>query len=136
VTDHERYVDAPTFNLEHWQTAGLGVMSPRAWALFEYTGGAFVLYASGEAWDPAGAIVPALARTGAGVYTMTYAATGADEAGNAVPIGLVAGMASVQVTGADHTATAVPQANGYVVDVDIKNAGGIAQDHKVLVVLW
>ena len=136
VTDHERYVDAPTFNLDHWQTAGLGAVSPRAWALFEYTGSRMVLYASGEAWDPNGEAVPALGYTSTGVYTITYPATAPDEDANMVPIALVAGIAAPQVSGAK-SAFAIPRADGCTVDVTtFSGTPGSAADFKALVLLW
>jgi len=136
VVDHDKYVAAQVFNLDHWQTAGLGVVAPRAWALMSWSGSAMVIHASGEAWDPDGGAEPTPARSGAGAYTLTYDSTYPDEAGNAVATGLVAGAALVQALGAGFVAQAVPQADGRTVDVEVRTMGGVGTDQKVLVLLW
>jgi hypothetical protein len=134
VTDHVKCVAAEVFNLDHWQVAGLGVVSPRAWCLMQWDGAALQLLASGEAWDPNGAYLPVLARTGAGVYTITYAATYPNELGVAVATGLVAAMAVPQE--ASRTALAIPQAGGTIIDVTSFDLVPAAADAKLLVLAW
>lgn len=134
--DADKYVDAETFNLEHWQTAGLGVVASRAWAVLNWTGSVLELVAAGEAWDPNGTQAnPTPARASAGVYTLTYAATYANRLGAAVAPALIAGKASVQALGGDWAAVAVPRVDGRTVDVELVNAG-TPGDAKVLVELW
>lgn len=73
-------------NLVRWNLAGLGQSAPRAWVLAGYSGGTFAIAAQGNAWQGA---APTPARTGAGVYTLTYAATYADADGVEVATNLI-----------------------------------------------
>ncbi len=88
VSDPSKEVGQAFFNLSCWQLAGAGLMVPKAWALFHWTGAAIVLDASAEAWDPESGVVPTVTRTSAGIYVVTYAATYPDENGVAQPPGL------------------------------------------------
>ena len=81
VSDPTKEVGKDFFNLASWQLAGAGLMVPLVWALMHWDGAAMVLDGSAEAWDPNGAYLPTLARTSAGIYVVTYAATYPDETG-------------------------------------------------------
>jgi hypothetical protein len=62
-------------NLVRWNEAGLGQSAPRAWALCTVSGTTITVTSHGNAWQGA---APTPARTGTGVYTLTYAETYAD----------------------------------------------------------
>lgn len=134
VTDPTKFVSAADYNLTFWQVAGISAgFAARAWALLKWDGAALTLQASGETWDPNGLVLPAVSRTGAGVYLVTYAATSPDMDGAAIATGLIAGRAAAQSL-ANITAVAVPRANGYEVDVQLFTANtGAAVDATVLV---
>jgi hypothetical protein len=88
-------VGARQFNLSWWQLAGVGITAPLAWV---FVSGAGVLSASGEAWNPNAdpTLRPVVARTGTGVYTVTYETTYDDEDGTPQPLTLVSGQLSVK----------------------------------------
>lgn len=80
-------------NLVRWNLAGLGQGAGRAWVLAGYSGGTFSITAQGNAWQGA---APTPARTGAGVYTLTYAATYADADGVEVATNLIGASVSAK----------------------------------------
>lgn len=81
----ESQVGDAQFNAAFWQVAGMNLVLPRVALIAHYTGGQFVYGHQAEAWNAENAqLHPALARTGAGAYTYTFAANYLDEDGVAV----------------------------------------------------
>jgi len=138
VVDPVRFVSAATFNLEHWQTAGLGAVSPLAWVAIAIDGAdAASLGASHEAWDPAGSYVPTVTKLGVGHYRITYAATYPDELGTSIATNIRWGLVQVQLDTLFHARCRAVSA--YVVEVWVYDALGVADDptsSNILVVLW
>jgi len=79
VRNPKREIGQATWNLTFWQLAAISQLIPIARVELAAADGARV--ASAEGWNPNGSVglKPACARTGTGVYTVTYAATYADE---------------------------------------------------------
>jgi hypothetical protein len=122
-------------NLSYWQLAGCGVVTHRAWALLAWNGAVLSLSASAEAWDANGSAVPTVARTGAGVYTVTYAATYNDETGTAASTALLAAAAHPQGSASRHATCAI--SSGRIITVYAFDAAGSAADvDSVLVLAW
>jgi len=138
VVDPTRYVAASIFNLEHWQTAGLGVVTPLAWAEILISGAdAASLGESSEAWDPAGVYVPAVSKIGVGHYRITYATTYPDELATTVVTNLRWAMATVQSSTFFHSQCVANSA--YEMDVYVFDAANAADDptsFSILVTIW
>jgi hypothetical protein len=139
VRDPVRQIAAKFYNLAFWQTAGLNVCSPIAFAELVIDGaGAVTLGASGEAWDPDGGVVPTVTKeAGNGHYRITYAATAPDETGASITIDLKGATPNVQSQVLYHAQGERSAAN--VIDVWIWNAAGSLADpvsSKILVPIW
>lgn len=86
VEQPEQDIGDQQFNAAFWQVAGMNLGAPRVSLIAAYVGAAFVVANKTEAWNPDGTQAhPVLARTSAGVYTYTFAASYLDEDGAAVP---------------------------------------------------
>ncbi len=133
VRQPDRDVGAAAFNLLCWQAAGAGVVGALAWALLTWDGAALSLAAGGEAWDSDGLVVPTVARSSAGVYVVTYAATYPDADGIATTTSLCAGQATPQ--SASPLLATVELTNAHAATVRVWNLSAIATDASVLVVL-
>lgn len=128
VQNHEFFIDATYLNLLMWQTAGMNVCAPRA---FAYVNAAGTLVASGEAWDPNGLVVPTVARPSTGTYTITYDATYDNELGVSVALDLIGADAKVQ--GTDPAIVAAQRVtSNRVVEVYIED-GGVAANADFIV---
>jgi len=131
----ELYQGATEVNLDYWQTAGMSLSAPRAWALVTWDGATAVsLTAGGEAWDPTNASVPTVARTGAGVYTVTYAATYVDETDTAVATSLLAAAVSPMSSSSRHATWTISSSR--IVNVYMWDAAGVAADASFFVTAW
>lgn len=109
VEHPETQVGAQSFNPDFWQTAGMGLIVPRAIVIAKWNGSAFDIYHQAEAWNPNGDQAhPVLARTGAGLFTYTFAASYLDEDGNEVPTDIRA----ARCTGGDDNGGGSPR-RGY-----------------------
>jgi hypothetical protein len=92
--------------------AGLALVSARAIVIANYTGGAFVVGYQAQAWnqnlDQAN---PALARSGAGLYSLTFASTYLDEDGIATPTDIKGALPFAQ---ADSSGATVGEAFAWI----------------------
>ncbi len=129
--DPAKHGNAELFDLLFWQVAGSGGQAAGAWALLAWDGAALSLGASHEAWDPDGAFVPIVTRSGAGVYVVEYAATYPDKDGNAIATSIKAAKPFVQTTN-DFRAVASVSSSRFIT-VNVRNSGGSAVDASVLV---
>lgn len=125
------YQGATEIELAYWTISGGSVAGNRAWALVTWDGATSVsLTAAGESWDPNSASAPTVARSGAGVYTVTYAATYNDETGTAVSTNLLAAHVSPQSASARHATWAI--SSNRIVTVYMWDAAGAAADASFL----
>jgi hypothetical protein len=126
-------IPAAAFNTAFHQLAGLNVMLPRAGVVASYSGTLTVIYQS-EAWNADGAQVhPVLARSGTGLYTLTFAATYLDELGASVATSIVfarAGAMRVLTSYADRVNAYawIDGSNPLIVHVSLFDASGSAID--------
>mgnify|MGYP000882923434 CR=1 FL=1 len=131
----EYYQGANEVELSHWQVSGMSLAIHRAWALVTWDGAdgatSVSLTASGEAWDPRAQYVPTVARTSAGVYTVTYAASYPDETATEVSTALLAASATPQSSSARHATCTISSSR--IVNVFVWDAAGIAADASFLV---
>lgn len=85
VENPEGDIGDAQFNAAFHQVAGMNLVVPRVALIAFYTGAVQTIVHQAEAWNPENAQAhPALARTGAGAYTYTFAATYKDENGSDV----------------------------------------------------
>jgi hypothetical protein len=96
VRNPETQASAELVNLLAFQVAGGGLMVPRAWVIFDATGGPAdpPIIAGAQSWNPDGNTTPeyappVIARTSAGLYTINYNSDYPDENGELVPIGIL-----------------------------------------------
>ena len=83
------------FNAAFSAIAGMSQVAPRACCVALYTGGVFAVSYQAEAWNAEGDQArPVLARSGAGLYSYTFAASYLDEDGIAVPTDIEAARIS------------------------------------------
>lgn len=84
VEDPVTDLDAGFDNSSRCNIAMMSHTAPRSWARITLaaTTGALVLVAHDAMWGNALAVAPALARTSAGIFTLTYPATVDDELGD------------------------------------------------------
>lgn len=135
VTNPETHAGAFLIGLLAWQTAGLSCAGSLAWALIAWDGAALTLTAASEAWDANSAALPTVARSGAGVYTVTYAATYNDETGTAVVSNLRAAVVAPQGSACRIGVGSV--ASGRIITARTFDAAGSAADADgALVVAW
>lgn len=131
----EYYQGASEIELSHWQVSGMSLAVCRAWALVTWDGATSMsLTSSGEAWDPRAEAVPTVARTSAGVYTVTYAASYNDETGTAVSTALLAASATPQSNSARHATCTISSSR--IINVFVWDAAGSAADASFLVMAF
>lgn len=95
VENPETDIGARAFNAAFHQVAGMNLVSPRAIVVAEYSGGALSVQYQAEAWNPnSDQAHPVLSRTGTGAYSLTFAASYADESGVQIPTTLYFAKAS------------------------------------------
>jgi hypothetical protein len=100
------------FNGMFSTVAGLGLISARSIVIANYTGGAFVIGYQAEAWNQElSQAHPVLARSGAGLYSYTFASTYLDEDGVAVATDIKGPRPFSQ---ADSSGTTVGEAFGWI----------------------
>lgn len=124
-----------TFNPVFHQITGMNLVVPRAALVAEWGGASFTLWHQEEAWNPKRSQAhPVLARTGAGLYTYTFAATYLDENGVAIPTALVAARAwavGYDELGNRCNAWAVINgANPLQVDIRLENTSAVLKDPR------
>lgn len=135
VTNPETHAGAALLGLLAWQAAGNSVAGNLTWALLAWDGAALTLSASAEAWDSTSAVLPTVARTSAGLYTVTYAASYADETAALITTNLRAAICAAQGTAARYAVASI--ASGRIITVSVFDAAGAAADSDgVLVVAW
>jgi len=141
VENPESDISAQAFNLLFHQVGGLNVSNvTRAVVVAEYDGVSTMRVAyQAEAWNPNGEQAhPVVARTGTGVYTVTFASSYLDESGASVttqlPWARAMSLAAVATYAARREAYAwVDTTNPLVVNVTTWNpATGLAADAKFL----
>ena len=131
----EYHAGATEINLDYWQTAGMSLAICRAWALVTWDGATSVsLTAAGEAWDPTAAAEPTVARSSAGVYTVTYAATYVDETDTAVSTSLLAASATPQ--GSPARSPSSPIGSWPIGTVCVLGAAGFPADASFLMMAF
>lgn len=131
----EYHAGATEINLDYWQTAGMSLAICRAWALVTWDGATSVsITAAGEAWDPTAAAEPTVARSSAGVYTVTYDATYVDETDTAVSTSLLAASATPQGSTARFATCAIGSSR--IVTVYVFDAAGSAADASFLMMAF
>ena len=131
----EYHQGATEVNLDYWQTAGMSLAVCRAWALLAWDGASLTLSAAGEAWDTTAASVPTVARSSAGVYTVTYEATYVDETTTAVSTALLGAQGTAQGSACRIVTCTISSAR--IITVRVFDAAGSAADADgVLVTAW
>ncbi len=140
VQNPKRELDAADMNLNFWQVAGMGLVSPRVTLIATGSDVADPLPTphpyQGIAWDPK-QLLPDLVVThpGPGVYQIVFQATYPDQDGVAVATSLKGGICTPQGT-AILNAT-VDLANPLTVDITIfANDGTTPTDADFLLQLW
>jgi len=123
----EYYQGATELNLAYWQLAGLALAGSRAWVLVTWDGATSVsVTAAGEAWDVTAASAPTVARSAAGVYTVTYAATYVDETDTAVAVSLYGANITPMSSSSRHATFTISSSR--IVNVFMWDAAGAAAD--------
>lgn len=128
ITNPETQVGADLMNLIRYQVAGLGLMSLRAWALIDSTGGVTpVIKARAESWNPlalssAPYLPPTPGRSGVGALTLAYASSYPDENGVAQATSILVAVAFAvnRTTVRDAAATV----SGSTITIALKEFGG------------
>lgn len=116
-------VDETMINLIMWQAAGGSVAGGLAWEVVSSAG---ARTGGGEAWNPNAdpTLRPACAKTGTGVYTLTFETLYPDEDGQSKALQIVGALATPQTTTANITAVcSVALVSGQWV-VTVKTATG------------
>lgn len=128
VTDPSKQMGADIGDLLFWQLSGLNMAAPRASLLID--GASATVLFCGMAWDPnQSQLAPSVARTGAGVYVVTFLASYPDKDGNPAPTALVAARAAAQgAAGAPMPAGAKVRVDLRTVDVNVVTMGNVATD--------
>lgn len=130
ILDPKKHVSKDQLNLWKWEIAGNSITANKAWVVVS-SAGAWV--ASGAKWNPKGdaALRPKCAKTATGVYTVTWAASYADQNGVSRQVTLYAAKAFPQTTTAN--IVAVASVSGVVATVKITTANtGVAIDCQFL----
>lgn len=92
VVDPRKELDSARVNLLRWQVAGAGQVTPQAWVLAVFTEPSTIaIAAQGNAWRGAS---PAIERTSAGIYVITYPVSAANERGDMAPLQLLGAVVS------------------------------------------
>lgn len=102
VENPETDLSDAAVNAAFWQTAGAGLIVPRAKLIAEWNGSSFTILEQAEAWNPnLDQAHPVLARLGTGDYSYTFASTYKNELGEDVALALNGARASpiAEVTG-------------------------------------
>jgi hypothetical protein len=80
VENPETDIGARQFEAAFQAVSGMNLVVPRSSVIATYSGGAFQIAHQAEAWNPENAqLHPELARSGAGAYTYTFAASYKDQ---------------------------------------------------------
>jgi hypothetical protein len=104
VENPETDIGAEAFNAAFAALAGINLMVPRAVFVGVWGGSTFTIAEQEEAWnDDHDQTHPTPARTSAGLYTYTFAATYLDEDGVAQPTILTGACAFAGITAVDDT---------------------------------
>jgi hypothetical protein len=136
-TNNRKYHLGREINLSNRSVIGMNLTTARAQVLMEWSGGEMTNLFSGETWDPDEAIVPTLARSEAGKYTVQYAASYEDYDGEPVAPALIAAEAVIQTLDTALRATALVQGDGRTVDVWVWNKDtDVFTDARVLVKVY
>lgn len=135
VENPENQVGDKQFNAAFHAVAGMNLIVSRAALIATYSGGSFQIAHQAEAWNPEAAQAhPSLARTSAGVYTYTFAASYLDEDGVAVPTVLAAARVSShyapQATYPNRIESRawVDESNPLIIQVRMWNTSGVPVD--------
>jgi len=128
VEDATTDLDAAQDNKARADVAMMTHTASRSWAKFvaAATTGAMVLSAHDAVWGNAPGLAPTLARTGTGVFTITWPASVNDELGVTHATSLRAASAVARGSVAYHAQTSITAAN--VVTVYVFDMSGAAND--------
>jgi hypothetical protein len=137
VVDPETEMGAEIGRLLFWQTSGAGLTTAMAWLRSDGAAVPLIL-GRAEAWNPRGETTganapPVVARTAAGLYTVTYATTYPDHAGVARTLNLAWGAAFPQSSG-DRSGVAFVTAPN-VAAVEMRLAGALT-DMPFALAVW
>ena len=144
VRDPRKQIAAATLNLDFWQVAGLGLVSPRA--VLHFTGAASpILLARAEAWNPNQLSTgdyadPTVVVNGAGDYTWTYPTPVPDELGVYQAISFLWALAFTVNDAPDtlkHAQAAIDTTNRNKVRVcSYSAAPALEHGNNLVVLLW
>jgi len=128
VVDPETECDASFFNLLLVQLTMAGYTVPRAWARCTIAAAAITLADHSAVWGDTTGVKPTVARTSAGLYTVTWASTYDDL--QATPETHSFAIRAVLASGANGTTAAIVNAtfSGNVVTVRGFDAAGVAAE--------
>lgn len=126
--------DAATFDLVFAMVAAASGALPLAWAILDWDGATLTLGSAFESWDQSASIVPIVARSAAGIYTLTYDATYPDKDAVSIATNLRGAIVVPQTT-SDLRAVGSISSNR-IVDVRVRDSAGAAADSDVLVVVF
>lgn len=147
VENPETDLGARALNLAFWQLSGVQMAAPRALLIAEWntTSSAFDLSRQGEAWSPQSTSAPTLARSAAGKYSYTFAASYPDVDGTEVSTVLHGAQVSVlDVTDAeiegDETIVGYARVDGLAVHVRLarydSGVFGAYEDRRFALMVW
>lgn len=129
-------VGAGALNPAFHQLAGMNLVAPRVALIAFYTGAVQTIVQQAEAWNPENAQAhPTLARSAAGAYTYTFAASYLDEDGVAVPTVLAAPRVTCHRDLSGGFANRIEakawkdSVNPLVINVRLWDTGGTGVDH-------
>jgi hypothetical protein len=138
VIDPTTDMDATFQNRLTAQAAMLSHTAPRAWCRCTVTAGVIARADHDAVWGSTSAVAPTVARSGTGVYTVTWASSYDDL--QSTPEAHTTALRGASVTG--YLASTAVIVNGYlsgsrVATVTSYNAAGVAADvDQFLVVVW
>lgn len=130
VEDAKREISAGIFNMDFWQLAGVGKVSPKAVLICSVGGSAVTTDEQMLAFDP-NAALSTLAWTynGAGDYDLAFSSQYPDELGNNVNLSLIAGIALAM--GSSPLVGSVELTSGYELTVHFAS-----DPSEFILVLW
>jgi hypothetical protein len=133
--DPSQELEADPLNLLCHQSAGIGLIAPRAIIVAEYTGGQWVYTYRAEAWNPKSAQAhPEITRDGAGDYHVDFASSYLDKDGNEVTTQLLGALCIPQAAGYYGEARA---SDANTIDFETKSrAADAGTDVKFLLLVW